>query len=331
MTRRRLTLVAGLALAITASLATPSFAQKGLAAESARINALRSAGKYSEALPLAQAMVASLEKTTNNRDLAGALNNLAQIYADQGHDDQAEPLYKRAIALMEKGTGLDSVEIAPVLNNLAALYQRQSRFAEAEPLFKRALAVREKALSREHPDVGQSLNNLATLLCQAAASGRSRAVVSARARDLPEGRWPRASGGRDAPEQSRPARSRPQPRCGCRGADQALARDPRKGAGTGPSRRRALAEQSRRSLRAPAALCRCGAALSPCAVDPRTCARSRSSGRYDLDQQSRLFPLRLRAERRCAAARGKDACDQSRAAARRAAGSVRRAAAISAA
>lgn len=161
---RHLALVALLALAITASLATPSFAQTGgLAAQSARINVLRSAGKYSEALPLAQAMVVSLEKTSNNRDLAAALDNLAQIYADQGHDDQAEPIYKRAIALMEKGTGLDSVEIAPVLNNLAALDQRQGRFADAEPLFKRALAIREKALSREHPDVGQSLNNLGTL------------------------------------------------------------------------------------------------------------------------------------------------------------------------
>lgn len=164
MARRRLALAAGLALAITTSFAAPGLAQKvDLSAQSARINALRSAGKYAEALPLAQAMVASLEKTSNNRDLAAALNNLAQIYGDQGHDDQAEPLYKRAIALMEKGTGQGSVEIAPLLNNLAALYQRQSRFTEAEPLFKRALAVSEKSLSREHPDVGRALNNLATL------------------------------------------------------------------------------------------------------------------------------------------------------------------------
>ncbi|RTE89135.1 CHAT domain-containing tetratricopeptide repeat protein [Bradyrhizobium sp. LVM 105] len=160
---RRWALAAGLGLAIVTSSASPGLAQKGdLSSQSARVNALRSAGKYSEALPLAQAMVASLEKTSNNRDLAAALNNLAQIEADQGHDDQAEPLYKRAIALMEKGTGQGSVEIAPILNNLAALYQRQSRFTEAEPLFKRALTVREQALSREHPDIGQSLNNLAT-------------------------------------------------------------------------------------------------------------------------------------------------------------------------
>lgn len=163
MTRRRLTLVAGLALAIAGMRATPALAQKGLAAESARINALMSAGKYSEALPLAQGMVASLEKSDNGRELAAALNNLGQVHAGQGRDDLAEPLYKRAIALMEKALGLETPLLSAELTNLAALYQRQGRFTEAEPLFKRALSVSEKGLSREHPDVGRALNNLATL------------------------------------------------------------------------------------------------------------------------------------------------------------------------
>lgn len=162
MARRHLTLVAGLALTIAGALATPALAQKGLAAESARINALMGAGKYSEALPLAQAMVASLAKD-NGRELAAALNNLGQVYAGQGRDDLAEPLYKRSIALMEKALGLETPLISAELTNLAALYQRQGRFSEAEPLFKRALAVSEKGLSREHPDVGRALNNLATL------------------------------------------------------------------------------------------------------------------------------------------------------------------------
>lgn len=162
--RRHLALAAGLALALTASLATPGLAQTGgLAAQGAKINALNQAGRYSEALPLAQAMVASLEKTDNGRDLAAALNNLGQVHAGLGRDDLAEPLYKRAIALMEKSLGLETPLIAAELNNLAALYQRQGRFTEAEPLFKRALAVSEKNLPREHPDVGRALNNLATL------------------------------------------------------------------------------------------------------------------------------------------------------------------------
>lgn len=164
MARHRMAWAAGLALAITILLATPALAQKGdLAAQGARINALNQAGRYAEALPLAQAMVTSLEKANDGRELSAALNNLGQVHAGQGRDDLAEPVYKRAIALMEKSLGLDTGLIAPELNNLAALYQRQGRFAEAEPLFRRALAVSEKSLSREHPDVGRALNNLATL------------------------------------------------------------------------------------------------------------------------------------------------------------------------
>jgi CHAT domain-containing protein/Tfp pilus assembly protein PilF len=158
----RLALMVCLALASSAGLVVPSFAQ-GLAAQSGKIAELSRAGKYNEAIPLAQAMVANLDKGQPSRDLGAALNNLAQLFGDVGRDVEAEPLYKRALAIMEKTVGLDSVDIAPELNNLAALYQRQLRYVEAEPLFKRALAIREKSLPAGHPDIGQSLNNLATL------------------------------------------------------------------------------------------------------------------------------------------------------------------------
>jgi CHAT domain-containing protein/Tfp pilus assembly protein PilF len=157
----RLALMLGLALAASTGLVAPSLAQ-GLAVQSARINALGDAGKYSEAIPLAEAMLANLEKGAPTRNLAGAMNNLAQLYGDVGRDAEAEPLYMRALAIMEKTVGVDSVDIAPELNNLAALYQRQQRYAEAEPLFKRALALSEKQLPANHPDIGRALNNLAT-------------------------------------------------------------------------------------------------------------------------------------------------------------------------
>jgi CHAT domain-containing protein/Tfp pilus assembly protein PilF len=156
--------LAPLVLALAASLCAGSPARaEGLYAQSGKVIQLMRAGKYAEALPLAQAMVAQLEKGPPSRDLGGALNNLAQVYGDMGRDAEAEPLYKRSLAVMEKAVGLDSADMAPELNNLAALYQRQFRYAEAEPLFKRALALREKALPPGHPDAGQSLNNLATL------------------------------------------------------------------------------------------------------------------------------------------------------------------------
>ena len=162
----RLVLMLWLTLVMSPCLSAPSAAQKNeTAALSARIAELSRAGKYSEAIPLAQRQLANVEKAYGpvHRDVAASLNNLALLYGDQGNDAEAEPLYKRSIAILEKVVGLDSSEVAPELNNLAALYQRQNRYADAEPLFKRALAVREKALGRDHPDLGQSLNNLATL------------------------------------------------------------------------------------------------------------------------------------------------------------------------
>ena len=159
--RDRLALLS-LILAISVHFGTAARAES-LSAQSGRIIQLERAGKYAQALPLAQAMVTALDKEPPNRDLAGALNNLAQIYGGMGQDAVAEPIYKRALAIMQQAAGLDSADMAPELTNLAALYQRQARYAEAEPLFKRALALRERSRPPRHPDVGQSLNNLATL------------------------------------------------------------------------------------------------------------------------------------------------------------------------
>jgi CHAT domain-containing protein len=161
----RLALTLWLALIASVCLSAPSSAQKiDVTARSAQIAELSRTGKYSQAIPLAQRLLADIEKTygPDHRDVAAALNDLAMLYGSQGRDAEAEPLYKRSIAILEKLHGLDSSEVAPQLNNLAAPYQRQERYADAEPLFERSLAIREKAVPRDHPDLGQSLNNLAT-------------------------------------------------------------------------------------------------------------------------------------------------------------------------
>ena len=85
--------------------------------------------------------------------LAPSLNNLAVLYQAQGRYAEAEPLYKRALAIREKALGPDHPDVGTRLNNLAGLYRAQGRYAEAEPLYQRALAIREKALGPDHPDV----------------------------------------------------------------------------------------------------------------------------------------------------------------------------------
>jgi tetratricopeptide (TPR) repeat protein len=92
-----------------------------------------------------------------------SLNNLGLLYQNQGRYADAEPLYKRALAIREKAVGPDHSDVALSLNNLASLYVVQGRYADAEPLFKRSLAINEKALGADHPNVAASLNNLAEL------------------------------------------------------------------------------------------------------------------------------------------------------------------------
>jgi tetratricopeptide (TPR) repeat protein len=73
---------------------------------------------------------------------AGTLNNLAALYYLQGRYAQAEPLYKRSLAIMEKALGPDHPDVALSLENLAALYRATNRMKEAEVLEKRAAAIR---------------------------------------------------------------------------------------------------------------------------------------------------------------------------------------------
>ena len=75
----------------------------------------------------------------------------------------ALPLYKRALALVEKAQGPEHPSTVTCLNNLAALYESTGDYAAALPLYQRALAIVEKAQGPEYPETGVFLNNLAEL------------------------------------------------------------------------------------------------------------------------------------------------------------------------
>ncbi len=53
--------------------------------------------------------------------MATNLNNLANLYHAQGKYAEAEPLYKRALAIVEKALGPEHPHVAARLNNLAQL------------------------------------------------------------------------------------------------------------------------------------------------------------------------------------------------------------------
>ncbi|MBO0719360.1 MAG: tetratricopeptide repeat protein [Blastocatellia bacterium] len=126
---------------------------------------LREAGKYGEALPLAERVLEIRERFlgAEHPDVAVAIDSLASIYIDRGDYGKAEPLYLRALELREKALGKDHPLTATSLNHLAELYESQGKYGEAEPLFKRALDIEEKALDKDHPNTADTLNGLAIL------------------------------------------------------------------------------------------------------------------------------------------------------------------------
>jgi len=93
--------------------------------------------------------------------LATSLNNLANLYYNQGKYSEAEPLYLQALEMRRRLFTGDNPHVATSLNNLASLYNSQGRYSEAEPLYLDALEMRRRLFTGDHPDVANSLNNLA--------------------------------------------------------------------------------------------------------------------------------------------------------------------------
>src|ERR1051326_6301612 len=159
-------LIAGALLMAICSISMPAISQQDEAATlSTRVVELYRAGQFSEAIAWAHGLCVLREKAlgADHPDVATSLISLAGLYREQGHYGDAEPLYRRSLAIYEKALGPDHPYVATSLNNLAELYNAQGRHGDAEPLYQRSLAIYEKALGADHPDVATSLNNLAEL------------------------------------------------------------------------------------------------------------------------------------------------------------------------
>jgi tetratricopeptide (TPR) repeat protein len=172
---------------------------KKAAALDKRIEELWAAGKFAEALaPAAEVLglrqrvqgerhweVADADRVVQTLRLASRLpaakqqalvtcRPLVAKAADlraQGKYAQAEPLYRKALAVHEEVLGPKHPATAASYNNLAGNLQAQGHAKEAEPLFRKALALREEVLGPKHADTAQSYNNLAANLD---AQGRAK-------------------------------------------------------------------------------------------------------------------------------------------------------------
>jgi CHAT domain-containing protein/Tfp pilus assembly protein PilF len=107
---------------------------------------LYGAGKYSEAIPVAQEALDLSEKTLgpDHPDVARALTCLAAGVDQMGNYAKAEPMYQRALKISEKTLESDPRLTATILDNLATLYYWMGNYAKAELTYQQALKIGER-------------------------------------------------------------------------------------------------------------------------------------------------------------------------------------------
>ena len=126
---------------------------------------LSGAGKYTEALPLAEKALELRERVSGaeHPDLVYPLLNLASINYFKGDYAKGEALCLRGLMIAEKALGPEHLLVARVLHNFALFYSAKGDETRAESSYQRAIVIQEKILGPDHPLVTSSLVMLATV------------------------------------------------------------------------------------------------------------------------------------------------------------------------
>ncbi|HEY7405177.1 MAG TPA: CHAT domain-containing protein [Candidatus Angelobacter sp.] len=126
---------------------------------------LSTAGKYDEAIKLAQQALESGEKGLGPHDAyVGELaQRLGLMQYTKGDYANAERTLQRAITISEEARGKEDPQTALAENNLGLVYRSTQDEVKAEKFLQLALETMEKTLGKDHPSVALCLMNVASL------------------------------------------------------------------------------------------------------------------------------------------------------------------------
>lgn len=106
------------------------------------------------------------EKAKMFSQVAETAARLVELYLAQRREAEAEPLYKRALAIAaeQKRRGVDNQDVLVYMNDLAATYEEKAETSQEqfEKHMLRALEIRRMIFGVRHPLVGRALEKLAS-------------------------------------------------------------------------------------------------------------------------------------------------------------------------
>ena len=126
---------------------------------------LYKAGRYEQAIEVAELALSTAEKGFGGNDLNvfTSLNMLGLMYCENGRFADAEPHYRRAVAIGENLRDSDHADLAGSFNMLGIVCHELNDYSQAEICYKRALAIKKKELGVADPGVVSVLKALAVL------------------------------------------------------------------------------------------------------------------------------------------------------------------------
>ena len=130
-----------------------------------KANQLWIAGKYTDALPIAERALAIRERElgAEHADVGTSVFVLGNVVGDMGDLAKCELLYTRALAIREKALGKNHPLLASIYLNWGVFYKLKGDYVKAEELYGRALAIWDNSLEPNHLLIAMVLNNLAAI------------------------------------------------------------------------------------------------------------------------------------------------------------------------
>jgi tetratricopeptide (TPR) repeat protein len=164
--------VAGFLLAVASVVAQ----QNKVDELAARADSEFAQGKFAEA---ERAYLEVLKETHETSDppsrLAITLHALATIYNLQGRYKEAEPLCRRALALVDASPG--AIESSSILSTLASIEIHIGEYGQAEQNIRRAITIRLQYFKDHDPDLVAYYTTLGVVLCSEGRCKQANEVV----------------------------------------------------------------------------------------------------------------------------------------------------------
>ncbi len=116
--------------------------------------------KYDKAEPLFREALLEAQERKNELVTATCLDNIGEIYFQQGYFEKAELYYQQAMEIRRRLLPPGHEDMIISLNNLSAAYFFQGKYRLAKPLCEQLIANYETILGRDHPEIATCFINL---------------------------------------------------------------------------------------------------------------------------------------------------------------------------